>query len=526
MNDLIRPTIGIIGSPALAGTLQAHGLAEIISGTDDEAAAAAIESALRHRSDLSMIIVVTDATVELPELIVSHSLRPRQMITLVDGNRPEHRFLLDNKALNARRMPVPLNILMGELGHPSTAETMSLWLTPDGQQVISRGGPTGPQPNPASVPTAASASSPVHAAQRALPQDADSEVVTPQSQPTPPPVWVDEREQRDTERERLVDEMDHVRLIGQSEEADTGFLADVPRQQGYAPVLFVGAPKGGVGKSTSAIALAHRAAQRSLRVVWVEADVEHPQAAHHFGLERTAALPTVMDYHLHRTITAATVSPGTLQEYRHNPKQPQFGFGAVLAPTEAELKKGYISASTYREMIKKLRRQVDLVVVDLHQFTSTDPLGMMDNLVLPMVRDDSRSWLMLVNDASRTGLAGVDDWVVKWTANKVDSLPASRIITVQNDIPVDPENGKRLFAATANGVAETLARHSFYAGTVWRDDSIIRHTNQAIPIGDHPVWRYPLDQVLARVLGLPIESDPYDPYQKQGFFARTFGRKQ
>lgn len=544
MNDT-RPTIGVIGSPALAGALQQTGLAEVISGRTAVEAAEAVEKALRERPDLSLVVVVGDDTAALPRAIIEHDLRPRRMVTLIDKNSEEYRDMLDDAAINPRQMPLPLNVLMGIFGEPSTPESMSLWLSPDGQEVVRRGGPQSqqspqpmqPQPSPAPEPgpqrAAVSVNEPApepvhHQPDVPAPQTASSQA-TPVTHE-----WRDEQAEREAEREQRVAGMERVALLGENNGSlrDNDFLPDAPTQQGQAPVVFVGAPKGGVGKSTASIALSNRAAQRlnplagdNARVVWIEGDIGHAQAAHHFGLERVSALPTVFDYHLSRSVKETVVPPGLLQEHRRNPKLPGFGFGVVLAPTKAELDKNLISATTYREIIHKLRKQTDLVVVDLHQFSAVDKLKIMEQVVVPMVRDDTSSWLLVLNDLGRTASASVDEWIAGVTSGP-DALPASRIITVQNDIPVDPpEDGDRHFATQASGMAKALERHSHYAGIVWRDNEIIRLTNATIPVGDHKMWRYPMDEVLARVLGLPNESEPYNPYaDAPGFFSRLLGR--
>jgi CO dehydrogenase nickel-insertion accessory protein CooC1 len=282
-----------------------------------------------------------------------------------------------------------------------------------------------------------------------------------------------------------------------------------------APVIFSVAAKGGVGKTSLAMAAAHRAALHgNLRVVAIDANRGQGDITTYLRLGRAKPpMPTVWDSARTGEPGKAIASPDAVNAARHA-KLDQIPFGVALGPPPGKADPNVVTAEVYRQVIEEARMVADLVVVDTQIIESHDTSGLIDGLVTPTLIDGG--WAMVVSDLSSASVNNIHGRLGLW---RKAGIPADRMLLVLNrvdsSVNLDMEQLGSSFGALATLV-----------GAIEADADTVQSMNQGRIVSSSPVFARALDDILWRVTG----DDVFDPSAHDvtggGLLGRLLGRRK
>lgn len=162
-----------------------------------------------------------------------------------------------------------------------------------------------------------------------------------------------------------------------------------PHRSGHAlaSVLVSFSGKGAVGKTTTALAIAQRAAssgnKRLQKVVLVDANRGQGDLRKYLRVAG-ARLPSIYDAAISGSALAAIALPNQLNAARDQ-NQDDLDIAIVLAPNDDQADPRLVTADVYRSVITFAREFSDLVIIDTQIVEAWDTSGLIDNLVVPLL---------------------------------------------------------------------------------------------------------------------------------------------
>jgi len=261
------------------------------------------------------------------------------------------------------------------------------------------------------------------------------------------------------------------------------------RKRRKGELLIPYARKGGVGKTTMSLALAHRAASRGLRVVLI--DGNRGQSDLRVILRLTQRnLPSIYDAAVTNDPKRAILSPEMINHGRSENLDPVH-FAFVSAPPASELADPtVVTADLYRQVVEAARRVADLVVFDTQIIESHDTTGIIDGLVVPELQ--AGAWGLGLSDLAIGGikhLADYNDSLIKKRGIKQDRL----LIAINRIFPDSTYNSEVMRA--------NLGTVGVFLGGVSVDQHVTDQMNLGHIPGDGSVFDEILNAVLHRVTG-------------------------
>lgn len=272
------------------------------------------------------------------------------------------------------------------------------------------------------------------------------------------------------------------------------------------------AAKGGVGKTSSALALAQRAVDVGgiRKVVVIDANRGQGDIRKYLRLERP--LRSIYDAALAGDPASAIISPKRLNEAR-NPALPRIGFGVVLAPQDDQADPNVVTTAVYRRVVEQARQMADLVVMDTQIVEAWDTSDLIDGMVVPLLA--SSAWALALSD---TSMAGVDNLVKRLQSFSASGVDRSRVLFAINRANQDSALQVERLHAVFGGLAVPI-------GTIPMDGRIGASFETGRIPHDSPEMAHVLDEVLYRVTGLDaFENNQPNPSSRRrggvGFFSR------
>lgn len=199
---------------------------------------------------------------------------------------------------------------------------------------------------------------------------------------------------------------------------------------GQAVIIF--ASKGGVGKSSVAIDLAHEAGKSGRKVILIDANSGQPDLMVMLGLERSG-LPTIHDAALSDDVGVCLLTPDQINHYRpHDADEVTFGF--VAAPLSRTNRRGDVTNYFYAQVIEEARRRADLVIVDTQILENDDKTGIVEEVFVPVL-DTASGWGIGVTECSAVSVNSLEERLRDLTGTW--GIAASKFMTLFNRVDVD-----------------------------------------------------------------------------------------
>lgn len=284
-----------------------------------------------------------------------------------------------------------------------------------------------------------------------------------------------------------------------------------PASQKTGELLICFAGKGGVGKSSMAIALGEQASALGLRTIVVDANRGQGDLRKYLRVNQ-AYLPSVVDAATSGDPSRAITTPERLAAARPA-DMPVPSFSAVLAPNDAQMDPSLVTPVLYREVVDAMRSIADLVVVDTQIVEATDVGGMVDDFLVPELV--SGAWGLGISDPS----VGVDNLLRRLYMFAAKGVRPDRIMVCLNR--VEPTSGlnQEAFAKLAGPYATMM-------GAIGIDPRIVTaFESGGAPTS--PALDELLGRVLERVTGIsPVVRAKPSPANEKGAKRWIFGRKK
>lgn len=276
---------------------------------------------------------------------------------------------------------------------------------------------------------------------------------------------------------------------------------------GLAQVIVTMSGSGGVGKTTTSIALAQRAATRGQRVVLFDADLAQGDVGSLLRVATDATLPSVYDGTVlaDGDIRSCLITPDQMKASR-DARLQDLRFTLVQAPDQEELLSGRVRPANILPLVNQAREMADLVIIDTPPVEPDDPRQLMHQLIYPLLGRDG--WALSVTSMSA---ASVKNLLRLMGALQARGVPASHILSVLNQVPreVDMRHDR---------LTSALEDESVHLGHVWSDSRILVDANRGEPASEHPGMAWIADQVLDIVLNMPAAAPhPDQPPPKRRF---------
>ncbi|WP_422759097.1 AAA family ATPase [Paenarthrobacter sp. C1] len=272
--------------------------------------------------------------------------------------------------------------------------------------------------------------------------------------------------------------------------------------------------KGGVGKSTTSLQLAHVAAEAGLRVVLIDGNSGQGDLRTYLRLNRTN-LPTMYDAAI-GSIKDAILTPATINANREE-HLGEIKFAFIGAPPDDINDPSVVTDALYRDVIHFARRNADLVIMDTQIVESSDRTGVVNMLLLPALVHDA--WGIGVADMSTVGVNNLNNRLRKFIN---EGVPTSRLMVLINQ--VHPEQVE--MAAKAVNYFRNLGT---FLGAVEADINVKHDMNAGRINSNNPQLRAVMSKALLRITGNEAfrEASEYRPeaVRKQGMFARLMGKR-
>ena len=297
---------------------------------------------------------------------------------------------------------------------------------------------------------------------------------------------------------------------------------ELPRYpESSTPVVFTMAAKGGVTKTTTALALAHRAAVVYGKRVTV-IDMNRGQGSIcqmlRMDTERrltNEGLPTVYDMAITRRPEAAMILPERASHFRP-PELPPVPFALMLAPTDLLNDPLLVDDGLYRTAIDYARTVSNLVIVDTQIIESTDVSGLVDNVMAPLVRERG-AWAVGLFENNREAIANLKARL----ESDFSGAPTGRVLLVTSLIHDRAELGTGLLA----GIDTKFQGLGQYLGATYYDAKFRDDLNNGLFDSSSPAVAEVTDKIVSRVLGETPRLDsaelaPKRSAKRRGLFRR------
>ncbi|MHB1599872.1 MAG: hypothetical protein ACYCXY_13520, partial [Acidimicrobiales bacterium] len=275
-------------------------------------------------------------------------------------------------------------------------------------------------------------------------------------------------------------------------------------------VIITFSGKGGVGKTSVAIATAQRAATIGglKRVLLVDANRGQGDVRTYVRVPNSATLPSMFDAATAGDPRRAIVGPTDLNKARGEGLAP-LGIGVALAPDDAHADADVVSTSVYRDLVEYAREKFDLVVLDTQIVEASDTSGLIDGLVIPLLLDGAFG--LAITDSS---MAGVRNVITRLNMFRSAGVTSDHLMLAVNR--ASPDSG--LDEQRMRKSSETLAT---WVGLVVNDPAVGAAFEQGFVPGSAgapptPAYSAMLDAVLRRVTGLAVFDTPAEPQQRRG----------
>lgn len=462
------PLVGIIELPHLAAVLSARGF-EVI--TAEGAYMAQAQEVHKHLAAGAFPIIAADTMVRGTESWLRKTAAQYPFAAVsVDQDADQARVPdLDAPTFVRHAAPVRLDHLLRSVGLPSGGDLDSLLLTPSGE-IVPAAAPPAPAPQAYGIAPTTQAPAP----QPLAPQQAPAPVPLPYQGPTAgydAPMSYDPGAYRPA-----------------SPPLPTPAVVPVPpaTAERRGQVALVWAAKGGVGKSTSAMAIAQAAAGRGMKVVLVDGNRGQGDVREFLSIA-AAALPTIYDVATGSQPADVIITPEQLAANR--PGMPRLGFAVVQAPPRGLADPRVVTTEVYAATIEHLRRVADLVVIDTQIAEDFDTSDLWDSLWIPLA--GAHAWTLGITDLSVTGITNIIHH-----ARRMHDLgvPIERAATILNRVPAE-------ITYNESNVAAELKKYGHYLGRAAADHVITGvMTRGALPPADSELARH-IDSFLLRVTG-------------------------
>ncbi|MHB8318099.1 MAG: hypothetical protein ACYDEP_02540 [Acidimicrobiales bacterium] len=277
-----------------------------------------------------------------------------------------------------------------------------------------------------------------------------------------------------------------------------------------SPAIISFAGKGGVGKTTIALALAERAVIVGgiERVILIDANRGQGDVRKYTRIG--GHLPSIYDAAISGNPSAAVVDPKQLSQAR--PGLPDLHIGIVLAPTSDQADPTIVTSDVYGSVIDYARSVADLVVLDTQIVEAVDTSGLIDGVVVPLLVTDA--WGLGISDSSMPGVSNLLSRLKLFQSRNVN--PARMMIAL-NRLAVDS-------GINPSAVTQLMASYGTWVGSVTESSAMSR----AFEIGQVPGAMLTddpdmaemsalLNKILHRVTGLDVfvEHDQQDMMPKK-----------
>jgi cellulose biosynthesis protein BcsQ len=280
----------------------------------------------------------------------------------------------------------------------------------------------------------------------------------------------------------------HPLIVAERIGVEDGYSATLGRS--LAPVIFTIAGKGGVGKTSLALALAQRAALiGNMRAVLIDGNRGQGDLRTYLSLGRSG-LPTIYDALTSGDPATAIVTPDRLNANRPADAE-QLAIALVQAPPRGLTDPTTITATLYGDVITAARSMSDLVVIDT-QIVEGSERGMFDELIIPMLA--AHAYGLGIADLSKPG---VDNLIAHLSEFISQGVPVARLMTMLNRVPDTTKFDQQR-------TAEALSRFGQFLAAVPADAGIHSAMAYGLSIQDNPALSPLLDQVLMKVTGNPV----------------------
>lgn len=477
---MTSPAFAVIGLPELVEPIKQVGYALLSDDVDPSVVAAAAREAVAKERPY-VVLLAGDAPI-LRVWARVQATQGRRVLWLRSEKLPVGE--LPERA-NALDLPASLNDVLSAFGAPSVDGVGDLVIQVDGSI-------TQPQ-EPAARAVEGSASSTGRST--SMPSDVfefgpdetdylDDDLEEAEPVPEPKPLL---RVVSDREREPMP--------------PSAVFVPPVPPPAQGArkkcPVIICFAGKGGVGKTTLSLALAQRAhvVGGLDRVVAADANRGQGDMRRILRVSRSG-LPSIYDSAVTGDPQSSLVTPEMLTSARHQ-NLPVLGIGAILAPDDAQADPHKVTAEVYRDAIDTVRSVADLVVIDTQIVEAQDLSGLIDRLVIPMLRDDA--WGLGLTDSS---VPGADNLLRRLQDFSAKGVPRDRLMVAMNR----KEPGSEI---SVEQLTELLTSYvGSYVGTVTSRSDVHKAFEQGTLPHQDDELAVVLDAVLWRVTGLASFSNP------------------
>jgi MinD-like ATPase involved in chromosome partitioning or flagellar assembly len=263
---------------------------------------------------------------------------------------------------------------------------------------------------------------------------------------------------------------------------------EYPLNLDAAPCIFVWAAKGGVNKTSTALQLAHRAAEAGYRVWLVDMNRGQGGIRSALRVPDLAPIRSALDAARVGDPAQAFVKPAELQQHRAASLDP-IKFGVVLAPPRAEADPSQVPYTAYRQIIEHARAHGDLVIVDTQTVEAIDISGLIDNVMVPA---------MIVNAhgvaVTEPGKESVDNIHAALSRYRLRGLTSDRQLLVVS-------RTNKFTDADAQAVAGKFAGLAHFVGSTAYSDEVKNQLDSGRVTSDEPAVRPLLNAVLRQVTG-------------------------
>lgn len=224
-------------------------------------------------------------------------------------------------------------------------------------------------------------------------------------------------------------------------------------------VILSASGKGGVGKSSSGIAMAEIASREGLRVVVVDANRGQADLRKYLRLG-DAPLRTAYDAYVTGDPAQAILTPDDYGHLRRAARLDVPDFAIVLGPPRDQADPRLVSAAVYGSIIDHARSIADLVIVDT-QIIEAHRTDLWDDLFLPLLRTDA--WMLAITDESTPGVSNLIDRITEMQSAGLTSARVLVLATQYDDLTEeDAAYFQSRFAALGTFIGNTSVDVTFH----------------------------------------------------------------